>query len=370
MKSSFLNQLFSKVIHYYSHNYYKLTPTTFEKVEATNKIKILVIARQHYLERQIRLPLTLKKDVKAAMAFEIAELQETFHVSYKVTDVVDGVSYITLWQIPRDIIPDNVRIVLPESYLLYQTLNTGQILHYGVLESNKSVFIAKTQNSFQSMIESTKQLPLFSQATGVSLEQVHYLKAEDFPLTILSAIVKALPAILAGFWCSHRDKQDIKTQLKPFFLPTLIVLLAYMLLSSAYISVRHESALSQVNEQKNDIEQVLALQSDINALEQELEKYSSLAGGQKPLWNVWLVLAPLFEQNITFKFIRFNGKELFFSAYAPSATNILESLLDMPEVSSAAFTTAVRKKYDKEEFIIKFSLQEQSKINKGETNEK
>ena len=365
LKNSFLSQLLSKVIHYYSHDYYQLTPTALKKVAKTSKIKVLVVARQHYLERQIRLPITLKKDVKAAMAFEIADLEQSFHVFYKVTAVIDGVSHIHLWQVPRDIIPEHVRLVLPESFLFYHAMNVGQILHYGVLDEQKSVFIAKTQTSFQSMVDNIEQLALFSQATGVSLEQVDYIEQENFPAKLLLAITSAIPELLLGFWCSHHDKADIKAQLKPFILPTFTVFLAYMLISSAYISMRHDSVLSQVSEQKSDIDKVLTLQSEITALEQELDKFASLTQGTKPLWNIWPVLAPLFEQKVIFKFIRFNSKEVFFSAYAPSAANVLEYLLDTPEVGTASFTTAVRKIYGKEEFVIKFSLSDETTVQKG-----
>ena len=370
LNNSFFNQLLSKIIHYYSHDYYRLTKTTFEKVAAPDKMKVLIVARQHYLERHISLPITLKKDVKAAMAFELAELQQAFHVFYKVINVIDGVSHITIWQIPRNIIPKSVRIVLPESFLLANALLAGQILQYTVIGENKSVFIAKTQTSFQSMVGNTEQLTLFSQATGVNLDSLEQIDEKAYQQKLLSAVIYGLTRIAGGFWCTYADKRDVKAQLKPYFLPIFVVAITYMIISSAYISLQHENVLSKVNAQKSDIDKVLILQGDINSLTQELNKFSLLDQDKKPLWNVWSVLAPLFDQKIIFKFIRFNSKDVFFSAYAPSAATVLEYLLDKSEVDSASFTTAVRKKYGREEFIIKFSLSDHISEQEEQGNEK
>ena len=144
MKTSFIDKIFTKVIHYYSHDYYRLTLNGFVPLDKVNSIKILIVARQHYLERKIILPITLKKDVKSALAFELLGLEKDFHIFYRIQGIVDGSTHIELWQIPRELIPSSAFMVLPESYILSQTLQPGEILSFSHLSGIKSTFIARS----------------------------------------------------------------------------------------------------------------------------------------------------------------------------------------------------------------------------------
>ena len=83
---------------------------------------------------------------------------------------------------------------------------------------------------------------------------------------------------------------------------------------------------------------------------------------RKPLWKVWEVLSPLYEQGVVFQFIRFNGEHILFRASAPSASSVLEYMLLSPDAEQAEFTTAVRKNGDKENFIIRFMLKHEQGV--------
>jgi len=351
------NKLISKAITYFCDKPYHISTSGFVESHVVKPTKILILARQHYIERIVALPIIVKKDLKAAIEFEVSSLLNEFHVFHKTLSVADGISQIVFWQIPKSIIPKGTLIVLPETYILASLLSESQLLSYLSINKKYSTFIIKSNLSIHSVNDSIDNLSLFKQATGVAINYHLEISEQELASKLLHALKISLPNIVSGFWIAKKiDKEKASFILKAGLLPVVVCSLTYLILSSAYISIRHNAVLENVNEQKNEIDSVLNIQNDIVNIKEQIAQYSKQNVTTKPLWNIWKVLFPLYERGVMFKFIRFNGKSVFFRARHESATTVLEYLYDIDYISSPTFTTAIRKEAALESFIIKFSL--------------
>ncbi|WP_041421737.1 hypothetical protein [Shewanella sediminis] len=353
MKYKYIN----KFVFYYSKQSFRLQDDGLEPIERSNLAKVMIVARQHYIERAISLPITLTKDVNAAIQFEIESLQSEFHLFHKIISTADGKTQVMIWQIPRDIVPKGVMLVLPETYLLSFILETNQVCVYQAPSGAGPVKLVKTTKKICSSASEQQSLAIFSQAAGVNLQNTLDISAEEFLSHLLNALKISVKHLVTGFWVKpSAEKKDWGQILKPLIVPIATFFIGYLAITSLYVSYRLSTVSNMIEDQREDIDTVLTLQSSIHELQNQIEQYQSMSSSEEPAFRMWQVFAPLYKQGIQFKFIRYNGQQVFFSASAKSASKVLEQLLNVKTVISPQFSTAVRKTGDEETFIIKFSL--------------
>nr|BBG82696.1 hypothetical protein [Shewanella sp.] len=318
--------------------------------------KLLIVARHHYIERTINLPITIKKDVKAAIEFEFEGLRDEFQLFYKISEPSDGKCQVMIWQVPKAIIPKGIMMVLPESYLLANLLKPNQLLRYQSLQG-RQVMLANTLTHICSSASRHQTMAIFAQASGVSLTVPIEYSIEQLSSQIYKGLFACWQQLASGFWVApEANKRDWKTLLKPLIIPTIVCSVVYLALSSSFVAYQLQSVENEIEDQKDAISSVLNLQNQIAQLTQELAQFETVNQQPPPLWRIWQILSPYYTQGVSVKFIRYNNEQVYFSGEAPSASNILESMLDNPMVLSPEFTTSVTKQKDNESFIIRFSL--------------
>ncbi|MGI2224815.1 hypothetical protein [Shewanella frigidimarina] len=348
-----IQQAIGKCVHYYCDGLFKFNENGFSTVKHA---KAIIIARHHYLERTIDLPIAIKKDIKAAVELEIEHLSADFHVLYKITDLTNGKSRVVVWQIPKKIIPKGVLIVIPETYVLSAGLAKNTILRYQNL-TKRPVLLANTLTDIVSSTSVAHTVPIFAHAFGINGIEVEELALELLPERLLKGVMNRNLELLSGFYCKTKVTQrDWKTYLQPLLLPLVTCSVLYLLLSTLFVSLQHSSVVAKIESQSESINSVLQLQGEIAQQSEQLAQFEKHHQQQKTLLPAWEVFAPLYDNDVKFQFIRYDSNEIIFSAEASSASQVLEMLLDNPLVASAAFTTAIRKTGNKESFIIKFSL--------------
>ncbi|MGI2000023.1 hypothetical protein [Shewanella frigidimarina] len=360
MKYKTINTIIDKVLTsttlYYSDGLYSLSESGFSAAEIRKTTKLLIVARHHYIERTISLPITIKKDIKAAVEFEFEGLRDEFQLFYKIAQPSDGKCQVMIWQVPKAIIPKGIIMVLPESYLLASLLKPNQLLRYQSLQG-RQVMLANTLTHISSSASRHQTMAIFAQASGVSLTEPIEYSIAQLSLHIYNGLFACWQQLASGFWVTpEASKRDWKTLLKPLMIPTIVGSVVYLALSSAFVTYQLQSVESEIEEQKDAISSVLNLQNQIAQLSQQLAQLETVSQQPSPLWRIWQILSPYYTQGVTVKFIRYNDEQVYFSGESPSASNILESMLDNPMVLHPEFSTAVRKQTDNESFIIRFSL--------------
>jgi hypothetical protein len=350
-------QLLNKFLCYYQDTKYQLTQDGLYPCDLAAKAKIIILARQHYIERHVTFPIALRKDVRAAAEFEAEQLQPQFYVFYKLSPVQSGKTSVTFWQVPKQIVPAGTLMVLPETFLLSQLIADKELLSYRAAPQAAPVYLIKTKQGIRSSASVKQNKNVFCHAIGQTIEKERELLPADFCQHLVNALKLALPNLLTGFWLKNSNQQrSMIEKATPFALPLAVLGGFYLLLSSAYLQYQLSNAEQAVASHKDEIAQVLASQKQLNALQVEIGNYQTIGANRQPLWQIWQILAPLYQQGVEFRFIRFNGDKVLFSAQAASASEILAYMHKDPLSSHAEFTTAVRKQGDHESFIISFSL--------------
>lgn len=349
-------QLIKKIFGYYSDKMYRFDHDELIPVEDQN-FKAVVVARHHYIERSLALPITIRKDVKAAIAFEIENLKLEFHVFYKIAPSKNGETIVTLWQIPKSIINNKTLMVLPETFLLAHILSPNTLLSYSSLVDENPVYLIQLEQGIKSFISNGQSKEFFCHAIGIHVENDVQIKATDFVATLLKSISAAFMSMGLNFFIkSENDKQKIIDGVKPYILPFGVFITLYIAISSAYLSYQLSATEQLANSYKKEINAVLTIQKTLNQLTDEIEKYQEIGSEKQPLWQIWKIIEPLYQQNVSFQFIRFNGEKVLFKATAKSASAVLEYMQNNTLSRNSAFTSGVRKEGDVESFIIQFDL--------------
>jgi hypothetical protein len=350
-------QLLANLVMYHADQFYQIKGAEFTVMPLSRSTKVLILARHLYLERNISLPIMLARDVKAALDLEMAELQAEFYVFYKITSVAEGHSHITIWQVPRQSIAKTVLVAIPETYLLGLNLDANDIISFSGMSATAHYLVAKTFQGMRSTSSHQVEQSVFSQAVGITDAVVQVKTAAELNAMFKAMLKRHWSSLLVDFWVKRPiNTQKLNSVLKPFIKPALIACAAYLVVTSSFVYIQHQLVQSRVEQQGAEIKQVLNLQSQISQLQLQLEELDVSGDKHSSLWPLWQVLAPLYEQGVTFKFIRYNDGKIYISAESVSSSKTLEYLLDSPLVSAPEFTTAVRKMKQTETYIIRFSL--------------
>lgn len=362
LKTRIKDKLIGEAVRYCSDGLYRLSGANLVASEMTSAVKLLIVAKHHYIERSISLPITIKKDVKAAVAFELESLKTEFQVFYKIGVPENGKTQVMIWQVPHSVMPKGVLLAIPETYLLSSQLAPEQVLSYiGV--GGRRTLVAKNGSQLYSSTNQSLNVSVFGQMIGINAVQTIDVSEEMLAERLEAGLLANWQHLLQGFWLkSLAPKVDWQQVIKPYLIPTGICLVAYLGLTSLYVSYQHSVAKNLIAEQRGEINEALDIQNEINALTEELLLLDNPGDVAPPLWRVWQVLAPVFQKQVIFKFIRYNDSNLYFRGEAESATEILELLLNNPLVKEPTFTAAVKKLSDKESFTIKFSFTPLSEI--------
>jgi hypothetical protein len=364
-------QSLANLVMYHSNQFYQIKGAEFTAMPLSRSTKVLILARHLYLERNISLPIMLARDVKAALDLEMAELQQEFYVFYKITSVAEGHSHITIWQVPKQSIPKSVLVAIPETYLLGLNLDANDIISFSGMSATAHYLVAKTFQGMRSTSSHQVEQSVFSQAVGITDAVVQVKTAAELNGMFKAMLKRHWSSLLVDFWVKRPiNTEKLNSVLKPFIKPALIACTAYLVITSSFVYIQHDITQGAVTQQGAEIKAVLNVQSDISRLQQQLEELDVSSDTQAPLWQLWQVLGPLYEQGVTVKFIRYNDGKIYLSAESVSSSTTLEYLLDSPLVSGPEFTTSVRKMKQSESYIIRFSLAPRDSLAMNDRGEK
>jgi hypothetical protein len=245
-------RILNKALYYYSDALYHVTSEKLIKCAPDRSPKILIVARHHYIEKVQSFPIITRKDLKAAINFEIADISDDFYVFHKIISSENGESRVMLWQIPKSIIPTSVLVVLPETFLLQNSLAKNEILIFNALNGKSNTVIAKTNHAVHSISQVNDNTDSFAMSLGVQVAKIIHLNKSDIHRHIIEGLKKQVSSVFTNFWIIKKiDSEGIINESKKFVLPSLLTFFAYLVLSSIFVSVKHAHVSQTVDEQKN-----------------------------------------------------------------------------------------------------------------------
>lgn len=362
-----LNWLFRKKIGYLTGDMCKFDINGDQvklqrSLQSTDTFPIVIVARHSYQEFIKTYPLVSLSELKAVLAQEYADKSLVRHV----IGAPDGnqrrvCTYVFSKEIAG--LLDSAWMVLPESVLLWLGHKASAILH------------VKTDNPF--FLAAATELPV-SQRLNPVLQSAERFKisqglpgdmptldiaAAELPSVFYAAFKHALlNPVLHRFW--RLPRFDVSPlQFKLALAASAAAAFLYLSVTSLYLQMsvsQHQQAIA-------------ALGSDVNALLDQQSRYEKQVDGysqyqlikqQKQFTaHLWLLVSELNRQDPSLELNNANSEDDFMILRGKTsrATALLALVQSSPLVTEAEFSAPVLREGDKESFVIRLKLTQQTK---------
>jgi hypothetical protein len=351
-----------------------------QPAEQKFKPQIVILGRDQYQEQLLSYPI----DNNTALA-KLLKLQYSQPDSrYLVVSRAEGHSQVNLWQYQANL--PSARVFIPETYLLSQTLERNQILVQDpVHEQGKTLFVASQHKGCVSALKNTLVSGplLFSAALGINVQHTLYSKDTECAGRLITGLM-ACPTLQLGTFITLTKGSAQGVSFKTLGLPVVVLLSLYLSLTSAWLGWQQQSLRAQVAAEKSQLRQALSLQDDFNRQQDKLAKLEAFFHQQQSRSLVLLTLAGVIE-DAQIDVLRFDdGRFIILGKTNPvprdseaeaniaeiadsnedqpaekpiyRATEFLEKLISLPNVTDARFDAAVRRSNNYENFTVSFVL--------------
>ena len=350
------------------------------------KPQIIILGRDQYQEQLLSYPI----DNHTALT-KLLKLQYTQADSrYLVVSRAEGQSQVNLWQYQANL--PSARVLIPESYLLSQTLQRNQLLVQEPLHvEGNTLFVASQHKGVVSALKNTLVSGplLFSAALGINVQHTLYSKDTECAARLITGLM-ACPRLQLGTFITSAKGSAQGMNFKTLGLPVVVLLSLYLALTSAWLGWQQQSLQSQIAAEKQQLHQALSLQDDFNRQQDRLVKLEAFFHQQQSRSLVLLTLAKLIE-DAQIDVLRFNdGRFMLLGKTNPvprdseaeantaqsaggneaqpaekpiyRATEFLEKLISLPNVTDARFDSAVRRSNNYENFTVSFVLNPEATV--------
>jgi hypothetical protein len=313
--------------------------------------EVIIVAPTNYQERQDNLPLDDTDEVKKLIEHRYAD-NELAIMQYQSS----GKTYLNVWQFDQEI-PDSL-IRIPESFLLAKSVPENTVLEISSQE-DECYYLAQ----FKGLIYSAKQQGMinsverFSFSTGLTIESSQDLGQQQQ----INEVMNALSSLTVKEWLLFTKAFDLNAftgRLITYVTPAILVVAVYLLLSSAYLVIYENYLESDYQAKASQVGELLDIQNTTAADQQRLSQLVQVANQIPSTAGIWKVVTTLIDQAII-KGVNFRDGSFDIIGEAQAATEILRLITEHPDVSSAEFTTPIRKVRGLEVFNIKLQLRNQ-----------
>jgi hypothetical protein len=342
---------------------------SFESAEPSQlRPRILVMGREHYHESVKDYPVGDARDLKKILSTQSLPSPypgQTFQMierlseqSHRVTTwVIKTTSLETLAHRPWLLIPETMCILQQRSSpALITTTRPGGQVTFAIGESG--VF-----SSLASKKADLRQSALIKSSTsyfGDVTPEIETPTSFDTVQILWRGLVKTLLSTPMSFMLPV-ERSSAYPWSRAGKLSAMIFA-AYMLVSSAFLL----SADSWVNFRLSQIQgqaaESLDIRRELRARSRSLGAMNDIAKTMAPTWTVWEIFLGLQDSNTSFTAIAYSNGVVTLSGLADRATDVLSQLGENSAVKTAEFKSPVRKRRDREQFVIEAVLDSEVKI--------
>jgi len=360
---------------YYSSELLAFTDSkeTLPVDSVTGRVPLVIVARHHYLESTQCYPIKnlyhLYKVIKAEVAKASLIQQKLF---WSITGKNESGYVVTYWQIACALTDrfDKCTFVVPESYLLalYARSSGHRIL---ATESDVLFFLGdegKQFSTFKSPLVPTVER--FLELSGVvEPEPVHMLSNEEY-LRVISCELDNLSLYqLIGL---YNPKQEKLSQINWLNLKwPATVFCSSLALYASFVSFYQEYQLgvvqSEISTKQELISEISMIELKVKEIESSNQYYNRLNDNYPGAILFYQLLHPaLMETETRLTNFRLNGNVAKIYGLAPSATKVLEMLVNIEEFSSVKLDgTVTTARSGNERFVIELVLKNEAVLTSG-----
>ncbi|MFT4925941.1 MAG: hypothetical protein ACI8WB_002036 [Phenylobacterium sp.] len=331
--------------------------------QLSTSVDLLILGKEHYREENRSFPLQSRRELSKILALESAA-NDADTLFYKIGDYIDGERLVVIWSCAKEIFSRwNIKplLVVPESLLLLAS-SPDQLVT--LKREGQAFWFYNRQGKYLSaakkgLIANTQ---MFKASAGLAADiDQREVTDEDYLSVLTSALTPVVATHLLGLKTSLRQLQtvDWRNYAKYCGLAAAVLLTGYFSLTSMYLKLRLESAVSTSQALSDKTESVFMLKKQLTQIEQrqqQLSEVSSIAGAPSVIWRL---ISPLMQREVTIKQLGYlpDGRVLMMGT-ANKDTEVLAFLNDDEMVEAPKLNAGTRTVKGKDHFNIVFKIRE------------
>ncbi|CAH9056799.1 hypothetical protein PSECIP111854_01866 [Pseudoalteromonas sp. CIP111854] len=341
---------------YYDGNLYRFErkegKLSFISAKDSFAPKLIIVNRKYYKEAIKTLPFDDKRQFDKLLDLEKAEDSS---LSALLINRRSGSTHYVEWRISTCV--PNSFFIVPETILLTQLAEPRQVIK---INGDQPVFAFACDEG----VYSSKQSALISnearflQSIGYQFQgDIKVIEEEKLAYSLFQGAMKLPLLKWKAFFKGLKSDTGINLSVK-LLLPMSIAFIVYLLLSSLFLQWQNTDLRSKIEAYQSEVSEALALQSEVDTLEQRYRGMISLSGELSEHNQFWLVLVDILPKtNLTNIRVGKTGRYVL-RGNASKSTEILTLLLEHSMVAEAQFDYPTRKSRDREIFVISFTLKQ------------
>jgi len=364
-KQNLLHRFFiQQYVGYYSDQMYRIVfpsdgKIQFIKADASFRPKLLILSRNHYQESIKQYPITDKTELKKVLTLNSnSDFDTTEQVHWKILGSDNSSHAVNFW-IPDTTILNQYTPIFwfPESLLV--AANASQESIFEILtEVNWYLYSKGKEGGCISLINGPviNNVDLFQSSVGISHDKpISIINKGELAQSLVDGLIKQSTLDIITFFIQKPDT-DQPFNVWPRLKWSFLGIVAYFLISSAYLLL-HLNGLEQQNlKSKVNVQQAMQVRSEVDHLIEQLEVEKGTLENRQFTIYVWEILSPLLETDMLLTQIYYSDGRYRITGTASKAIELLKLLAQNRLVVEAKFDAPVAKTRKRERFMISFKL--------------
>lgn len=313
---------------------------------------VLVLGREHYLERRRQYPVRGWRDLHRVLKLELADAPGTLSVIGPLHEDRREVTFFELRPGSAERIGRALWVV-PETAALAAALAPTDVVT--VERDGLRYFLAGSGQS-QPAGGAIPTAELFALAVGAGVERpIPVWEREAARQRLLSGLRRMRPdAWLRLLRPSLEARWEIAW--KPLATLAAGGLVVYLALASAWLAGAQRSRERALDSLGPEVETLLGVQREVQGLETEQRGIGQILAGRRDTYEVWRLAAEAWKRGARLTGLQLADSRLTLRGSAPAATDVLAAIAAAPGVADARFSAPVRREAAGEEFAISLTL--------------
>lgn len=285
-------------------------------------VDVLVLGKEHYREENRVLPIQSRRELNKILALECAA-NDSDIVTYHIGDYIDGERRVVLWHCSAQLLIDKglkPLFILPETLLLLSAKPEQLVI---LEREEKTFWFYNRQGHYLSagkkgLIANTS---MFKASAGLADDTKQCdINADNY----LPALFAQMTAVLSGNLLGLRTRlhkmepKDWRDYAKYCGLSAVLLLGGYFSLTSLYLQMRLDSAVTTSAGYGDQTKAIFALQNQLTKVEAQQAQLAQVDSKLGAPSVIWRLLSPLIQQGISVDQI----------SYLPDGTFLLRGVAD------------------------------------------
>jgi hypothetical protein len=313
---------------------------------------VVLLGREHYVERRRRYPIASRRDLEAVLRQELSGAAPTLTL---VSPVQDDRREVTFYELKPEVTAQVGRTVwlVPESLALAATLAPGEIAT--VARAGFRYFVAASGTS-QPSGGALANAGLYALASGLDAGALTEVGEHGLRERLLTGL-RRLPvdAWLRLRLASQRERAAIDW--KPAVTLAGAALIGYLALASGYLMLTQHSRAKALDGLGSEVESLLVAQRDVDRMLAEQQGLAAVVAQRRSTYRLWQVASVAWSKGAEIASVELRDDKLIVRGNAPVATDVLGAVSVIPGVANARFSSPVRSgRQGREEFAISLDL--------------